>query len=163
VPEARGVIIGGLPGEPDLERLRARADAAGVTNRVTFTGLVEPARVPGLLAGADALVLPNPASAISTAFTSPLKLFEYMAAGRAIVASDLPAIREVLEDGVNALLVTPGDAEALAAGIRRLMDDPALAMRLAGAAFATVHQYTWARRAERLERLLLAAAATRER
>ena len=57
------------------------------------------------------LVLPNPASAISTHFTSPLKLFEYMAAGRAIVASDLPAIREVLRDGENALLVTPGDAE----------------------------------------------------
>ena len=63
------------------------------------------------------LALPNPASAISTRFTSPLKLFEYMAAGPAIVASDLPSIREVLHDDVDALLVTPGDAAALAAAI----------------------------------------------
>ena len=55
------------------------------------------------------LVLPNPASAISSAFTSPLKLFEYMASGRPIVASDLPSLREVLRDGENALLVAPGN------------------------------------------------------
>lgn len=159
VPEARGVIVGGLAGETDLEHLRARAASRGVADRVTFTGWVEPAGVPALLEGADAVALPNPASAISTAFTSPLKLFEYMAAGRAIVASDLPAIREVLEDGVHALLVAPGDAGALAAGIRRLMNDPGLAKRLAGAAFDAVQQYSWERRAERLERLLAAVAS----
>ena len=56
---------------------------------------------------ADVLALPNPSSAISREFTSPLKLFEYMASGRPIVASDLPSLREVLADGRNALLVEP--------------------------------------------------------
>jgi glycosyltransferase involved in cell wall biosynthesis len=82
-----------------------------------------------------------------------LKLFEYMAAGRAIVASDLPAIREVLTDGVNGLLVAPGDADALAAAIRRLAADAPLRLRLGAAAGKDASSYTWGRRAERLEEL----------
>lgn len=153
LPDARGLIIGGHPAEPDLARTKAVADRLGISDRVTFTGLVEPGRVPELLRQADVLVLPNPASAISTRYTSPLKLFEYMAAGRPIVSSDLPSIREVLRDGVNALLVTPGDPAALASAIDRLLKEPALASRLARAAFDDVPAYSWQRRAERLEAL----------
>ena len=76
-----------------------------------------------------------------------------MAARRAIVASDLPSLREVLTDGENALLVAPGDPGAIAAAIRRLIADRALAARLARAAFRAVGNYTWARRAERIETL----------
>ena len=83
-----------------------------MASRVTFTGLIEPPQVRERLARANVLVLPNPASAISSRFTSPLKLFEYMAAGRPIVASDLPALREVLSPDENAVLVTPGSAPA---------------------------------------------------
>jgi glycosyltransferase involved in cell wall biosynthesis len=153
VPEAQGLIVGGHAAEPDLARLRALAAALGIDSRVTFTGLVEPARVPELLRRASVLVLPNPASAISTRFTSPLKLFEYLAAGKAIVASDLPAIREVLHDGLDALLVPAGDAAALAAAIQRVIRDPSLAERLAQAAADLAPHYSWDRRAERLEAL----------
>ena len=153
VPEAKGLIVGGHAAEPDLARVQQLADQLGVRQRITFTGLVEPSHVAEHLAQAMILVLPNPASAISTHFTSPLKLFEYMAAGRAIVASDLPSIREVLTGDVNALLVTAGDPAALAAGLRRLLTDRQLAERLARAAFHEADRYTWARRAERLERL----------
>jgi glycosyltransferase involved in cell wall biosynthesis len=153
-PDATGVIVGGHEREPDLDRVRALAASRGLSDRVTFTGLVPPFAVSAQLAAADVLVLPNPASAISTRFTSPLKLFEYMAAGRAIVASDLPAIREVIEHEVQALLVPPGDAGALAGAIRRLADDPALRDRLGRAARARVADFTWDRRAERLEALL---------
>jgi glycosyltransferase involved in cell wall biosynthesis len=103
------------------------------------------------LRGTDVLVLPNPASAISSSFTSPLKLFEYMASGRPIVASDLPSLREVLRDGENALLAEPGNAAALTRGILRIKNDAALGERLARQAVEDVRQYTWARRAERLE------------
>ena len=154
VPSARGLIVGGHSAEPDLARVQAQATELGIAERMTFTGLVAPGDVPGLLQGADVLVLPNPASAISTRFTSPLKLFEYMAAGRPIVASDLPAIREVLRDKVDALLVPPGDAAALADAIGRLLDDPALAARLAAAALRKAPEYGWDRRAGRLEALL---------
>lgn len=153
VPHVHGLIVGGHDAEPDLARVKALAARLGIDARVTFTGLVEPSRVPELLERATVLVLPNPASAISTRYTSPLKLFEYLAAGRAIVASDLPSIREVVHDGVEALLVAPGDATALADGIKRVLDDPALAASLARAAADLAPQYSWQRRAERLEAL----------
>ncbi len=161
VPDARGLIVGGHGEEPDLGRLRQRAADLGISERVTFTGLVEPGRVADLLRQATVLVLPNPASAISTRFTSPLKLFEYMATGRPIVASDLPAIREILHDEVDALLVPPGDASALARGLRRLLDDPALASRLGRASLDAVPQYSWERRGERIEALLSQLTADR--
>jgi len=153
LPDVRGLIVGGHRAEPDLARTQSLAERLGLGERVTFTGLVEPARVPDLLSQADVLVLPNTASAISTRFTSPLKLFEYMAARRPIVASDLPSIREILRDGENALLVSAGNADALAAAIDRLLADRDLAARLARAAFDEVPLYSWERRAERLESL----------
>jgi len=154
VPEADGLIVGGHAKEPDLARVRALADKLGIGSRVRFTGLVDPPDVRALLSQASVLVLPNPASAISTRFTSPLKLFEYMAARRPIVATDLPAMREVLTPDVNAILVAPGSAPALSAGIRRVLSDPELVVRLSEAAATAVLDYTWDRRAERLEALL---------
>ena len=159
VPEVRGLIVGGHSAEPDLGRVKALAETLRITDRVTFTGLVAPSAVPGYLAQSTMLVLPNPASAISTHFTSPLKLFEYMASGRPIIASDLPAIREVLRDGENALLVEAGNAEAIARAIRTLAGDSQLAGRLARTAASDAAAYTWARRAERLEALLKQVAA----
>lgn len=153
LPGVKGLIVGGHSAEPDLARVQQLAAQLGISDRVTFTGLVEPSRVAEHLSRASILALPNPASAISTNFTSPLKLFEYMAAGRAIVASDLPSIREVLTNERDALLVPPGDPGALAGAVRRFIEDRALSERLARTAFEGVGNYTWAQRAERLEAL----------
>ncbi len=158
VPGLRARIVGGHPAETDLGRVRAKADALGLAPRVEFTGHVAPGEVAGHLAAADLIVLPNSATAISARYTSPLKLFEALAAGRAIVASDLPALREVLTHEVNALLVTPDDPTAFAAAFSRLMTDRALAGRLARAAFEAAPGYTWARRAARLDTVLREAA-----
>lgn len=159
MPDARGLVVGGHAEEPDLGRLKSLAERLGIIARMEFTGMVEPAQVAAYLQRADVLALPNPASAISTRYTSPLKLFEYMSAGRAIVASDLPSIREVLHHEVDALLVSPGDPAAFAAAIERLVADPALAARLARTAFDAALQYSWDSRAERLERLFQAVGA----
>jgi glycosyltransferase involved in cell wall biosynthesis len=153
VADADLLVVGGHDREPDLHRVKRLAAELGLEERITFTGLLEPSRVAEQLVRAQILVLPNPPSAISTHATSPLKLFEYMAAGRAIVASDLPAIREVLQHEVTALLVPPGDPAALAAAVNRLFAERPLAERLARAAAAEAVHYTWSRRAERLERL----------
>ncbi len=154
LPQVSGLIVGGHPEESDLARLQTLARALGLAARVTFTGWVGRSDVVARLGQADVLVLPNPATPIASRYTSPLKLFEYMAARRPIVASDLPAIREVLADRDNAVLVAPGDPHALAAGIRRVLDDRDFARRLAERAYADVADYTWARRAARLEALL---------
>jgi glycosyltransferase involved in cell wall biosynthesis len=154
VPNVSGLIVGGHQKEPDLARAQRLAEQLGISTRVTFTGLVPPTRVAEFLRGADVLVLPNPTSAISTRFTSPLKLFEYMAAQRPIVASDLPAVREVVEHERTALLVPAGNPDALASAIGRLRGDPALRQKLSGAAAEAVADFTWDRRAERIEGLL---------
>ena len=152
LPEVRGTFVGGRPGEPDRARLEALAHARGVADRVTFAGQQPPAAVAGLLGRADVLVLPT-VDTPHARYTSPLKLFEYMAAGRPVAASDLPPLREIVEHGRTALLVAPGDPRALAAGVRTLLEDPAGAGRMARAAFERAADYSWARRAERLERL----------
>jgi glycosyltransferase involved in cell wall biosynthesis len=159
LPDVDGLVVGGHPAERDLARVEALATTLQVRQRVQFTGQVSPGAVAAQLAAAAILVLPNTPSAISERYTSPLKLFEYMALGRPIIASDLPAIREVLTDGETAVLVAPGDPVALAAAIRRLVAEPALAARLASAAHRLSAQYTWDQRAARLETALVAAAA----
>jgi glycosyltransferase involved in cell wall biosynthesis len=151
--ETRGLIVGGHDREPDLARAQAFADDLDCLSRITFAGLIPPAEVAARLRECAVLVLPNPASAISREFTSPLKLFEYMASGRPIVASDLPSLREVLRHDENALLAEPGNPQALVAAIERIRQDPALGERLSRQALEDVRGYTWARRAERLETL----------
>ena len=155
---ARGLIGGGHPAEADLGRVQALIRQLDLTSRVQVTGLVAPDEVSRKLAHADILVLPNTASAISERYTSPLKLFEYLTLGRPIIASDLPAIREILEDDKTALLVPAGDPGALAAAIGRIAADTALASRLGAAALALAPSYTWEARAARLEPALAAAA-----
>ena len=154
LPGVRGLIIGGHPRDAaDGERLRALTSARGLTERVTFTGLVPPDQVLPRLREADVLVQPL-IDAPYTRYASAMKLFDYMAAGRPIVAFDLASTREVVADGRTARLVEPGSVEALAAGVRDVLADPALADRLAHAAFEEVANYTWAHRAARIERLL---------
>ena len=159
LPGVRARIVGGQPGETDHVRLHALAGARGVTDRVTFTGWLQPAFVAAELASAHVLVLPNTHTLTSDRYTSPLKLFEYLAAGRPIVASDLHAVREVLRDDDNALLVAPGSSAALAAAVRRLISDPALGRRLAAKAFDDAGYYGWGTRAERIDVVLNAARA----
>jgi glycosyltransferase involved in cell wall biosynthesis len=153
LPETRGLIVGGRQGDADFSRVRQLVRELGLAERVTVTGLVPRADVPERLSSADVLVLPTVATP-SARYTSPLKLFEYMASGRPIVASDLEPIREVLTDGQNARLVPPGEPAALAAAVRELLADPAQAEQLARTAFEQVSSYSWSRRADRIAQLL---------
>ena len=157
-PALSGLIVGGHPQETDRIRIEHLARGLGVRSRIEFTGLVPPREVRAALVRASVLVLPNTASAISARYTSPLKLFEYLTTGRPIVASDLPAIREVLADGQTAILAPAGDAPALAAALTRVAVDAALAARLGAASHALSASYSWDARAARLEPALDAAA-----
>ena len=154
VPGARGLVIGGHPRDAaDRDRLDALARDCGIAKRVTFTGLVPPAEVLELLRGADVLVLPL-RDMPHTRYDSPMKLFEYLAVGRPIVASDLLSTREIFIDGKTARLFEAGNPAALADEIRGVLADPEGADRMGRAAFDAAADYTWARRAERVERLL---------
>jgi glycosyltransferase involved in cell wall biosynthesis len=153
LPRARLVILGGLEGERDLERVRALVRNRGLAERTEMPGSVPHARVSEELARAAVVVVPVLRTAMTERHTSPLKAFEAMSAGRPLVASDLPSSREVMHDGQTALLVPPGDAPALAAAVQRLLDEPALAHRLAEAAWRGAGAYAWGARAQRLRAL----------
>ena len=116
-------------------------------SRLRFVDRVPNTEVPYWIRACDVVTIPWPWTEFSAHYTSPLKLFEYMASEVPIVASNLPSIREVLQHGENAWLVEPGNPQAIAAGINRLLSDRILAMRLAEQAKIDVRQYTWQRRA----------------
>ena len=116
LPEVHTVIVGGHPKEGDRLRLLHLATSLGISDRVDFIGMISVSEVQKKLADADVLVLPTTSTVSADRYTSPLKLFEYLAAGKPIVASDLQSTREVLEHESNAILVTPSDADALADG-----------------------------------------------
>jgi len=149
VPDAELLVLGGLPYEDDLDRVKEFAAEQGVANRCSFPGSVPPPEVQEHLSRADAAVIPLTDTVASRYFTSPLKLFQYMASAAPIVASDLPTIRELLTHEHNALLVPPNDPAAMAQAIRRLIDDRGLAERLGAQAQADVQSFGWASRAER--------------
>jgi glycosyltransferase involved in cell wall biosynthesis len=87
----------------------------------------------------------------AAAWMSPLKIFEYMAAGKAILASDLPVLREILHDGENALLLAPEDAEAWSRALQVLRDDPARRDQLGSRARTDLlARHTWTQRASRI-------------
>jgi len=153
VPEARLVILGGLAGEPDLARVRAAVEARGLAGRTEMPGTLPQARVADELFRAAVVAVPFLRTAMTARHTSPLKAFEAMAAGRPIVASDLPSSREFLRHGHNALLVPPGDARALAAALRRLLAEEALAERIARTAWEEAPAYSWGARARALRAL----------
>ncbi|HJT66767.1 MAG TPA: glycosyltransferase [Pyrinomonadaceae bacterium] len=138
---------GSLHGE--VERLLGDERARG---KVIFTGAVAHERVPALLDACDILIAPHvPLADQSDFFGSPTKIFEYMAMGKAIVASRLGQIGEVLTDDETALLVTPGSTDELAGAIVRLVKSNDLRVRLgANAREAAVREHTWTHNAQRV-------------
>jgi glycosyltransferase involved in cell wall biosynthesis len=140
----RLVVVGDGPARPALQ---AQAAALGLGDRVSFTGLQPREAIPGLVAGFDIALQP-----LVVSYASPLKIFEYMAAGRAIVAPDQPNIREVLRDGETAVLFQPAEAGAMWRAIQRLAADAGLRRRLGEAARAEIAQrdYTWRGNAARV-------------
>ena len=137
-------VVGDGPARVDLESLAAEL---GLADRVRFTGLATREEIPRLVASFDIALQPA-----SVPYASPLKLFEYMAAGRAIIAPDQPNIREVLEQGRTALLFDPANPEAMWQGIETLARDAALRARLGAAARKEVlrRDFTWAGNARRV-------------
>jgi glycosyltransferase involved in cell wall biosynthesis len=156
-PRIRLLMIGDGLMKPAAEQALREGGAA---DRAIFTGLVPQEQGPAHLAACDILVSPhvrNPDG--SPFFGSPTKLFEYMAMGRPILASDLDQIGEVLRHGETAWMAPPGDADALAQGLAVLIEDPALRARLGAAARReAVATYSWTAHVQRILTALGGAA-----
>jgi len=152
-PDARLLLVGDGPARAGVCADLSDRGLAGV---VHCTEAVAPLEVPGLLTSVDAAVAPY--SLASGFYFSPLKVYEYMAAARAVVASRVGQLETLIRHEVNGLLCPPGDAAALAGALERLRCEPAVRARLGRAARATVlRNHTWDAVAARV--LALAAAA----
>lgn len=149
LPLAQFVVVGGSPAD-ELNRMRRDYP------EVTFLGQIAPFEVADFLTACDVVTAPfvkaanlqrGRRSVAIHEFMSPLKIFEAMASGTPLVTSDLPVLREVLKEGQTCLMVRPGDSDALAEAIARLLEDRELASRLAHEARQDVKQYSWDGRA----------------
>ena len=141
--DANLLIVGDGPGTADLLE---RARALGVEGRVHIAGLVERDALAAYIRTFDVALQPE-----VTSYASPLKLFEYMALSRAIVAPDAPNIREILTDNVDAILFEPNNPASFAQAVRAVALDPALRLRLGKCAGDAIinKDMSWSRNARR--------------
>jgi glycosyltransferase involved in cell wall biosynthesis len=135
--EVRLRVIGDGPERQALERLAVRLLGA---HRADFVGAVPPWQLPAELARLHVAAAPYP---VADTYFSPLKVFEYLAAGLPVVASRSGQVSQILTDGVDGLLTPAGDVVALAEAIARLRSEPGLRVRLGGAARHTAQRHTW--------------------
>jgi glycosyltransferase involved in cell wall biosynthesis len=143
------LVVGEGPARAELEALSREL---GIGERITFTGLVPRERVPALVAAFDVALQPAVVE-----YASPLKLFEYLALGRAVVAPAVPNLMEVLRDGENAMLFDADAPGALEDALARLCADDALRARLGEAARRSIDAQglTWRANAERITALFV--------
>lgn len=149
--DATVLIIGGS--DRELQSMEKLLEERNISN-AKLVGRVSPTRVRYYQWAADVLVVPPTKDESDRKHhpnaTSPLKMFEYMAAGRPIVASKLPGISSVLTHEEDALLVPPGDESRLVEAINRVLKNQQLANKLSTSARENVTNYTWSKRAERI-------------
>jgi glycosyltransferase involved in cell wall biosynthesis len=144
IPDIRLVCAG----DGDLESVARHAERLGVAHAVSLPGWIGPADKQSLMNRAAVFVLPSHAEGL------PMSLLEAMAAGLPVVATAVGGIPDVVTDGVNGLLFTPGDTATLERLLRKLMHDPNLRGRLAAAAQETVRRrFTAGRVLERLDEI----------
>jgi glycosyltransferase involved in cell wall biosynthesis len=150
-PRVSFLWVGGRP--EDVAAWRQRLEQERISN-VNLVGFVENSRLPHYQAAAEILLMPyerriaGSSGGDSAGYASPMKMFEYMACGRAIISSDLAVIREVLDEA-NAVLCPPEDAGAWAAALEGLIADPLKRESLGRRAWEDVQHYTWIERARK--------------
>lgn len=136
--------------EQKIEGYQKEAERLGLEDKdLIFIKQVPFTEVPKYEKASDILVIPFPWEKHYAYYASPLKLFEYMATSRPIVASDFPSHREILSEN-NAILVKPDSPQALAKGIKKVLNNPDLAKQISGQAYKDVQEHTWNKRAKRI-------------
>ncbi|HVW66388.1 MAG TPA: glycosyltransferase family 4 protein [Candidatus Peribacteraceae bacterium] len=143
-----GLIVGGPESDKKEYEELARRLGLGPTD-VLFTGEIPGSEVPVALAACDILAMPFPDLPHYRLHMSPLKMFEYMAAHKPIVTSDLPTIRDVLGHE-TAVLCKPGDVQSLVSSLRWIAEHPQEAQDRADRAFTLVKEHTWEARMKRI-------------
>lgn len=143
LPELFFLIVGGLP-----EDVIRRKQQAETLENIVFKGFIANAKLPNFQKVCDVLLMPYSANCPTAKWMSPMKLFEYMASKRPVIASNLDALKVHLEHEVNALLVAPDNTEELVSAIKQIHNDTLKADQLAEKAYQDVQVFTWENRAK---------------
>lgn len=160
VPDLRLEVLGGRENGSDWMRLSELAARLNLKGRLVMRPRAGQNSVRGLLSRAGIAVWPGTArQRIAAEFTSPLKLFEYLAAGCAVIGPEVPAAQSVLTDGQNGLLFKPDNAESLADALRHLLSRPDIAQALAQAGRELAREYTWQARARVIKQVAAEAGS----
>jgi glycosyltransferase involved in cell wall biosynthesis len=144
VDNALLLLVGGRPSEQ--AEIKTQAAKLGISARVILAGAVPHEEAARYVQASDVLVIPDTVTGMTA---SPLKLFEYLGAGKPVVLKDMPALREIVSDDC-AIFFPEGDAYALAEGLRKLYDSPALRDALGACALDRSRLYTYRARAEKI-------------
>jgi glycosyltransferase involved in cell wall biosynthesis len=155
-PQSYFLVVGG----DELRIESYRQEFEGIKN-LCFYGYVSHRDVARILKDSDILLMPHGRRATVlggdniSAYTSPMKMFEYLAAAKPIIASNLPSILEILKHGQNALIAEPDDTDSWSACVSSLVDNLALRQKLGMAARFTAEHHTWEKRATRIMDFIL--------
>ncbi|MDH3942482.1 MAG: glycosyltransferase family 4 protein [Anaerolineae bacterium] len=153
LPELNFLLIGGE--EERVGEVRSQAEQAGLGN-LQVLGFIPNQELPRYHAACEALLMPYQQRVAGSSggdiarYLSPMKMFEYLASGRAVLASDLPVLGEVLVDGENALILPAGDTEAWIEAIRKVQTDPDYRVRLGEKGRETAEEHSWELRARKI-------------
>ena len=143
-PKIHFLIIGGT--NMDIERCKNHVKG----NNVQFLGFILPQDLPELLCIADILIMPYTTRTPTWQDMSPMKMFDYLAVGKPIIATDFPVIREILQDKINAVLIPPNSADTISHGIQWILDHPNQAKQIGHQAKLDAEKYTWSKRGQKI-------------
>ena len=147
------LVVGGS--KDDVDFYTKKALSLGLSSeRVFFVGFVKHSAVPSYMKASDILIAPFPKNDHYNYYMSPMKLFEYMASGVPVVATDLVTIREIVGDGERAVLVPPDDAVGLAQAVERIGENPLVGAALSQKAKEYIGEHDWLARAERIRNFM---------
>lgn len=151
IPDVIFLLVGGR--ERQIRMWKDYINSHKIKN-LQFTGFVENSKVPLYLKAADALIMPyktdQEIKIMDINTTSPLKLFEYMAAKKPIISTNIPAISRTIEHGVNGLLAEPNNIQELTRFVEMVLEDEYLAEKLSNNAYEKVKRYDWKERCKKI-------------
>jgi glycosyltransferase involved in cell wall biosynthesis len=141
-PKSRFLIVGG--GENSVSEIQKTASADGVLDRFIFTGWIKHEQVASHLAVMDIVIAPYSPMESNSIYFSPLKVFEYMAMGKPVVASRIDQLAEIFQDGNEIMLIEPGNVKELTGAILKLASDPKRGQEMGlNAQKKVLDTYTW--------------------
>jgi glycosyltransferase involved in cell wall biosynthesis len=148
--------------QDDIALMNKVIQEHSLQDKIEFRGFIPPSKIGHEIQECEIGVLPLPNNIIANRCNSPLKLFDYMANGLAVVSSDLLTVKEIITHGETGHLVQPDNPRALADGINQILSNDVYRQQLVTNAFKAAKKYSWQQRGTKLSEFLLTLKAEKK-